>query len=85
MLLFIVLCSTASFTKSTRYDSAFAVFYFTYNGAMFGSNLRRMTQPEFEGRRREIVTFLGLSVSVSPVNSVRLEPKPAFRRQARGS
>jgi hypothetical protein len=43
MLLFIVLCSTAAFTKSPRYHSVFAVFYFIYNGAMLGSNLLRMT------------------------------------------
>jgi hypothetical protein len=42
MLLFIILCSVAAFTKSERYHSAFAVFYFVYNGAMLGSNLLRL-------------------------------------------
>ena len=42
MLLFIVLCAIAAFTKSARYHSAFAVFYFVYNGAMLGSNLLRL-------------------------------------------
>ena len=43
MSLFIVLCSTAAFTKSPRFHSAFAIFYFIYNGAMLGTNLLRMT------------------------------------------
>jgi hypothetical protein len=42
MLLFIVLCAIAAFTKSARYHSAFAVFYFVYNAAMLGSNLLRL-------------------------------------------
>jgi hypothetical protein len=43
MLLFILLGVTAAFTKSPRFHSAFAVFYFIYNGAMLGSNLLRMS------------------------------------------
>ena len=42
MLLFIVLCAIAAMTKSPRYHSAFAVFYFVYNSAMLGSNLLRL-------------------------------------------
>jgi hypothetical protein len=42
MLMFIVLCAIAAFTKSVRYHGAFALFYFVYNGAMLGSNLLRM-------------------------------------------
>jgi hypothetical protein len=42
MLLFVVLCSVAAFTKSARYHSGFAVFYFVYNGAMLSSNLLRL-------------------------------------------
>jgi hypothetical protein len=42
MMMFIVLCSIAAFTKSPRYHGAFAVFYLIYNSAMLSSNLLRL-------------------------------------------
>ena len=43
MTMFIALGLIAAFTRSVRYHSAFAVFYFVYNGAMLGNSLLRMT------------------------------------------
>ena len=42
MTMFITLGLIAAFTRSVRYHSAFAVFYFVYNGAMVGNNVLRL-------------------------------------------
>jgi hypothetical protein len=43
MLMFFALGTIAAFTRSARYHSAFAVFYFVYNGVMLGNSVLRMT------------------------------------------
>jgi hypothetical protein len=42
MAMFITLGLIAAFTRSVKYHSAFAVFYFVYNGAMLGNNVLRL-------------------------------------------
>jgi hypothetical protein len=42
MAMFFTLGLIAAFTRSVRYHSAFAVFYFVYNGAMLGNNVLRL-------------------------------------------
>ena len=43
MAMFIVLGTIAAFTRSAKYHSAFAIFYFVYNGVMLGNSVLRMT------------------------------------------
>jgi hypothetical protein len=43
MAMFLIVGSIAAFTRSVRYHSAFAIFYFIYNGVMLGSSVLRMT------------------------------------------
>jgi hypothetical protein len=42
MAMFAVLGSIAGFTRSPRYHSAFAIFYFVYNVAMLGNDVLRL-------------------------------------------
>src|SRR6476469_2020776 len=41
MAMFIVLGTIAALTRSAKYHSAFAVFYFVYNGVMLGNSVLR--------------------------------------------
>jgi hypothetical protein len=43
MAMFLLLASIAAFTRSVKFHSAFAVFYFIYNGVMLGNSVLRMT------------------------------------------
>src|SRR3954467_4737703 len=43
MGMFIVLASIAAFTRSVRYHSTFAVFYFVYNAVMLSNDVLRLT------------------------------------------
>jgi hypothetical protein len=43
MAMFLLLGSIAAFTRSVKYHSVFAIFYFIYNGVMLGNSVLRMT------------------------------------------